>query len=64
MIYASEMPDKRVILQVVGKRVDLSVEKEWGSHPRGTKIVAIGKTGATFSQKLDELFNQYFSSAI
>jgi hypothetical protein len=30
------------VLEVVGKRVDISLADEWGTRPRRTQIVAIG----------------------
>jgi G3E family GTPase len=42
VVYAAEQPDRRVVLQVVGKRVDISLADEWGPRPRRTQVVAIG----------------------
>ena len=39
---AAEAPGRRGVLQVVGKRVDVSFDGEWGQAPR-TRIVAIGR---------------------
>ncbi len=41
VVYAAEAPDRRAVLQVVGKRVDISLADEWGARPRRTRIVAI-----------------------
>ena len=45
VVYTSDAPERRAILQVVGKRVDISLEDEWGERPRRTQIVLIGTTG-------------------
>jgi G3E family GTPase len=53
VIYTTDVPQQRAILQVVGRRVDISAEKEWGRHriPR-TQIVAIGKPGSIVASAL------------
>lgn len=45
VVYAAEAPERRAILQVVGKRVDISLADAWGTRPRRTQIVAIGSRG-------------------
>jgi hypothetical protein len=46
VVYAAETPERRAILQVVGRRSDVSLDEEWnGSVPR-TQIVAIGAPGS------------------
>ncbi len=42
----SEAPGRRAVLQVVGKRVDVALDGEWGRQPPRTQIVAIGAAGA------------------
>ena len=42
VVYAAEAPDRRAVLQVVGKRVDISLADDRGARPRRTQIVAIG----------------------
>ena len=41
-VYLADAPKMRAILQVVGRRVDVSLEAEWGERERRTRIVAIG----------------------
>ena len=36
-----DSPNRRAVLQVVGKWVDISLESEWGDRPLCTRIVAI-----------------------
>ena len=40
-----EMPDKRMILQMVGKRASLTLADEWGDGPPRTQIVMIASHG-------------------
>jgi G3E family GTPase len=42
LIYSSDEPERRVILQVVGRRVDISIEDGWGPREPRTQVVAIG----------------------
>jgi G3E family GTPase len=42
VIHTIEEPDRRVILQAVGKRVDLTVGEEWDGRESQTHIVVIG----------------------
>jgi G3E family GTPase len=42
---AAEAPGCRGVLQVVGKRVDVAFDGEWGQRPPRTRIVAIGAAG-------------------
>lgn len=42
VIYAAEAPEKRSVLQVVGKRVEISLQNEWGERMPHTRIVVIG----------------------
>ncbi len=43
IVYALEAPQRRAVLQVVGKRVDVALAGEWGSELPRTRIVAIGR---------------------
>lgn len=44
IVQAAEEPDRRVLLQAVGRRVDLSTLDEWGDRSPFTRIVAIGES--------------------
>jgi hypothetical protein len=56
VIYSAEMPERQAILQVVGKRVDISIEHEWGSRMARTQIVAFGAHGAIDGDQLRSQF--------
>jgi G3E family GTPase len=58
VVHAAEEPGRRVILQVVGKRVDIAVGDEWeGREPR-TRLVAIGAHAGVDGAALREMFDR------
>ena len=56
VIAASEAPERRGVLQVVGKRVDVSFDGEWGEQAPSTRIVAIGAAGTIDPGDLEKHF--------
>ena len=60
IIYAAEAPERRAILQVVGRRADVTLEDEWGDRRPRTQIVAIGAPGGFDNEELQA----YFASCI
>jgi G3E family GTPase len=42
IVFAADTPDKRLALQVVGRRTEITEQGEWGDHTPRTQIVAIG----------------------
>lgn len=54
IVRSLEFPEKYAVLQVVGKRVDLSLEGEWGTKNPYTRIVAIGAPGALEPEQLQK----------
>jgi G3E family GTPase len=60
VVYTTDTPRRRAVLQVVGRRVDISIQEEWGEREPRTQIVAIGAAGS-----VDEsLFERTFASCI
>lgn len=58
VVHTAEEPGRRVILQVVGKRVDIEVGDEWkGREPR-TRIVVIGAHDGVDGASLREVFHR------
>jgi G3E family GTPase len=57
IVQAIEVPDRPVILHVVGRRVDLSTGDRWSDQPHRTRIVAIGASGATDTATLKATFD-------
>ena len=62
VVYLSDAPDRRAVLQVVGKRVDISLQDEWGGRPPLTRIVAIGSPDGIDASALQNRFEQCFSA--
>ena len=57
VVFAAEAPERRAILQVVGRRADVALEDEWGERTPRTRIVAIGAVGGVDAQALTEQFD-------
>ena len=58
VIYSSDAPARRAVLQVVGKRVELSLQDEWGGRTPRTRIVVIGAAGGIDGALLREQFQK------
>ncbi|MGH8678407.1 MAG: CobW family GTP-binding protein [Burkholderiales bacterium] len=58
VIHSAESPERRSVLQVVGKRVDVSTQEEWGQRVPRTQIVAIGAHGTVDGEALRESFDR------
>ena len=56
VIYAADAPERRAVLQVVGRRVDISLQEEWGQRTPRTQIVAIGSAGGIDASLLEKTF--------
>ncbi len=46
IVRSSEVPDRPAVLQVVGRRVEVSLLEAWNGSDPGTRIVAIGAPGS------------------
>ena len=56
VLYTHDMPQTRVLLHVVGRRVTLETESAWGDVIPSSQVVAIGTTGGVDRETLDALF--------
>ena len=56
VIYTTDVPQRRAVLQVVGRRVDISIQDEWGQRAPRTQIVAIGAVGSIDADLLEKAF--------
>lgn len=56
-----EVPDKQVVLQLVGNRVTLTEGDVWGTAERKTSIVVIGDIGAVDKQLLTQQFEDTYA---
>ena len=55
VIAASEAPERRALLQVVGKRVDVSFDGEWGFDSRGRESSRSGRPARSAREILEPL---------
>jgi G3E family GTPase len=53
VLYTAEAPHRRAVLQVVGRRVDISLADAWGDRTPKTQIVAIGAAGSIDTDQLE-----------
>ena len=58
IVHSAEAPHRRAVLQVVGKRVDISLEDAWGDRRPRTRIVAIGAHRTLETDALRERFDR------
>lgn len=58
VVHSSDAPQQRAVLQVVGRRVDISLQDEWGERTPRTRIVVIGAANSLDPENLQQLFNQ------
>ena len=63
VIYTADVPERRAVLQVVGKRVDISLQDEWGDRTPRTQIVAIGTAGGIEVETLRDKFDLCLSQS-
>jgi G3E family GTPase len=63
VVYTTDAPQQRAVLQVVGRRVDISIQEEWGERVPRTQIVAIGAAGGIDASLLERTFASCISAA-
>jgi G3E family GTPase len=56
VVYTADDPEYRTVLQVVGRRAEVSKLDEWGDRAPRTQIVAIGSEGSINSEELTAMF--------
>ena len=56
VVHSLESPERRAVLQVVGKRAEVELCDVWGSRPRRTRIVVIGSSDGLDPQLLHDHF--------
>jgi G3E family GTPase len=56
VVYAADVPQRQAVLQVVGRRVDISFNDEWGTRTPSSRIVAIGAAGGLDADLLEKTF--------
>ena len=64
VVYTSDAPQRRAVLQVVGRRVDISIQEEWGQRSPRTQIVAIGAAGSIDASLLEKTIASCISASV
>jgi len=64
VVYATDAPNRQAVLQVVGRRVDISFKEEWGARTPSSRIVAIGAAGRLDGSLLENTFASCISSSV
>jgi G3E family GTPase len=62
VIHTTDAPQRRAVLQVVGRRVDISIQEDWGERIPRTQIVAIGAAGGIDASLLEMTFASCISA--
>jgi len=57
IVHSSDAPEQRSVLQVVGRRSDLTLDAPWEDETPSTRIVAIGDPGQIMPEELQSLFD-------
>jgi G3E family GTPase len=63
VIYTLDAPERWAVLQVVGRRVDISIQEEWGQRTPRTELVAIGAAGSIDTRLMEGIFTACMSAA-
>jgi G3E family GTPase len=63
VVYTTDAPQRRAVLQVVGRRVDISLQDEWGERAPRTQLVVIGAAGSIDANLLEKTFASCISTA-
>ena len=61
ILYSIDNPEKRITLQIVGRRTEIKELDEWGERTPHTKIVAIGSSNEIDPDSLTTLFESCIS---
>lgn len=64
IVYTADSPERRAILQVVGRRADVALGEAWDGRTPCTQIVAIGAAGSIDSAALTELFDECLAEGV
>jgi hypothetical protein len=56
VVLTADNPEQRAVLQVVGRRSEVTFLDEWGDRKPKTQIVAIGSRGNINADELNALF--------
>jgi G3E family GTPase len=62
-VHNADMPYHRAVVQVVGRRVDITIHDEWGDRTPRTEMVAIGAADSLATGFLEELCSSCMAPA-
>jgi G3E family GTPase len=63
VIYTADAPDRLAVLQVAGRRAEVSLVDEWNARKPHTEIIAIGAPGRINARQLRKNFDACLSTA-
>ncbi len=63
IVYSSDAQEQSAVLQVVGRRVDISFQEGWRQRPRRRQVVVIGAAASIDQGLLEEAFAFCISTA-
>ncbi len=64
IVYLKEAPDRKALMQVVGRRATLTIGEPWQKRQPRTQIVVIGSYGGVDGERLQALFDACRASAV
>ncbi len=64
ILYSVDSPEKRIALQIVGRRTEISELDVWGERTPATKVVAIGSSKEIDPDSLTALFESCESELV
>jgi G3E family GTPase len=62
IIYTTDAPEQPAVLQLVGRRADISFQDGWNGRERRTQLVAIGARGSIDAPSLEQAFASCISA--
>jgi G3E family GTPase len=64
IVYLKEAPERKALMQVVGRRATLTIGEPWQAQKPRTQIVVIGSHGGVDGEALQKLFDACRVSAV
>ena len=64
IVYVADAPERRAVLQVVGRRMDVALVDEWGGRKPRTQLVAIGAPGSIDAEERRKRFDACVSDSV
>ena len=64
IVFTADAPERRAVLQVVGRRTEVALQDEWGDSTPRTQIVAIGAPDGIDADALRAQFDACISDSV